>query len=77
MLIFRFLYRIYVSFVNNLTNNGTFLLKNIDNDIFSDIIFTNAISSDLKIAAPDHLLQFLIAPDIFGVSPSNKFNHFE
>ena len=46
-------------------------------DIFSNIILTDIISGNRTATISDHLPQFLISPDIFRNSPSNKSNYFE
>ena len=51
--------------------------KNIIDNRFSNIISSNIISGNLIAKISDHLPQFLIAPEIFRNSPSNKSNHFE
>ena len=51
--------------------------KTIINTIFSNIISTDIISGNLTATISDHLPQFLIAPEIFRNSPSNKSNYFE
>ena len=51
--------------------------KTIIDNIFSNIISTDIISGNLTATISDHLPQFLIAPEIFRNSPSNKSNYFE
>ena len=51
--------------------------KTIIHNIFSNIISNNIISGNLTATISDHIPQFLIAPEIFRNSPSNKSNHFE
>ena len=48
----------------------------IDN-IYSNVITANNISSNITASILDHLPQFLIAPDIFSNPPSTKLNTFE
>ena len=56
------------------TSNST---KTIIDNIFSNIISTDIISGNLAATISDHLPQFLIAPEIFRNSPSNRSNYFE
>ena len=51
--------------------------KTIIDNIFSNIISTDIISGNLTATISDHLPEFLIAPEIFRNSPSNKSNYFE
>ena len=51
--------------------------KTIIDNIFSNIISTGIISGNLTAKISDNLPQFLIAPEIFWNSPSNKSNYFE
>ena len=51
--------------------------KTIIDNIFSKIISTDIISDNLTATISDHLPQFLITPEIFRNSPSNKSNYFE
>ena len=51
--------------------------KSIIDNIVTNIISTDIISGNLTATISDHLPQFLIAPEIFRNSPSNKSNYFE
>ena len=51
--------------------------KTIIDNIFSNIVSTDIISGKLTATISDHLPQFLIAPEIFRNSASNKSNYFE
>ena len=48
----------------------------IDN-IFSNVIELDIISGNLTATISDHLLQFLIIPNMFGNIPGNKSNIYE
>ena len=51
--------------------------KTIIGNIFSNIISTDIISSNLTVTISDYLLQFFIAPEVFRNPPSNKSKYFE
>ena len=51
--------------------------KTIIDNIFSNIVSTDIISGKLTATISDHLPQFLIAPEIFRNSASNKSNYFK
>ena len=53
-------------------NNSKTLIENI----YSNVITQNSISSNLTATISDHLLQWFIAPDIFSNQPSIKSNIF-
>ena len=53
-------------------NNSKTLIENI----YSNAITQNSISSNLTATISDHLLQWFIAPDIFSNQPSTKSNVF-
>ena len=55
-----------------ITNNSKILIDNI----YSNVITPNNISGNLTAIISDHLLQFLIAPDIFSDPSSTKLNIF-
>ena len=46
-------------------------------DIFSNTLIENTISGNLTATISDHLPQFIILPNIFSNSPSNKSNIYE
>ena len=54
-------------------NNAKTLIDNI----YSNVITSSNISSNITTTISDHLPQFLIAPDIFYNPPSTKLNIFE
>ena len=45
--------------------------------IFSNTLIENIISGNLTATISDHLPQFIILPNIFSNSPSNKSNIYE
>ena len=47
------------------------------NNIFSNVIDPDIISGNLTATISDHLLQFLIIPNMFGNIPGNKSNSYE
>ena len=63
----------YVIQPTRVTSNS----KTIIDNIFPNIISTDILAGNLRATISDHLLQFLIAPEIFRNSPSNKSNYFE
>ena len=63
----------YIIQPSRVTSNS----KTIIDNIFSNIMSTDIISVNLAATISDQLPQFLIAPEIFRNSPSNKSNYFE
>ena len=51
--------------------------KTLIDNIFTNVILPDSLSGNLTATFSDHLPQFLIVPNIFSNSPSNKFNIYE
>ena len=51
--------------------------RTLIDDIFSNIISSDIISGNITATISGHLSQFLISPNTFADSPSNKSNVFE
>ena len=51
--------------------------KTLIDNIFTNVILPDSLSGNLIATFSDHLPQFLIVPNIFSNSPSNKFNIYE
>ena len=75
--IFRFSCLIYVLPYIIQPTRVTSNTKTIIDKIFSNIISTDIILGNQTTTIFDHLLQFLIVPEILINSPSNKSNYFE
>ena len=66
------MFLLYIIQPKRVTSNS----KTIIDNIFSKIISTDIKSGNLTTITSDYLPQFLIAPEIFRNSPSNKSNYF-
>ena len=56
-----------------ITNHSNALIDNI----FSNVFDPDIISGNLTATISDHLPQFSIIPNMFGIIPSNKSNSYE
>ena len=63
----------YILQLTQLTSHS----KTLIDDIFSNVIFPEAISDNLTLTIFDHFPQFMIVPNVFCNPPSNKANIFE
>ena len=67
------MFLLYIIQPKRVTSNS----KTIIDNFFSKIISTDIKSGNLTTITSDYLPQFLIAPEIFRNSPSNKSNYFD
>ena len=51
--------------------------KTLIDNIFTNVIFPDSISGNLRATISNHFPQFLIVPNIFSNPPSNKSNIYE